>query len=48
MPIERMLRETAKAAKQLVALPDEQVVAILRQVADALEAHQVEVLSANA
>ena len=48
MPIERMLRETAKAAKQLIALPDEQVVAILRQVADALEAHQVEVLSANA
>lgn len=48
MPIERMLRETAKAAKQLVALPDEQVVAILRQAADALEAHQVEVLSANA
>ena len=48
MLIERMLRETAKAAKQLVALPDEQVVAILRQVADALEAHQVEVLSANA
>lgn len=48
MPIEKLLRETAAAAKQLVALPDEQVVAILRQVADALEAHQAKVLAANA
>lgn len=48
MPIEKLLHETAAAAKQLVALPDEQVVAILRQVADALEAHQAEVLAANA
>ena len=48
MPIDKLLRETAAAAKQLVALPDEQVVAILRQVADALEAHQADVLAANA
>ena len=47
MLIERMLRETAAAAKQLIALPDEQVVSILQQVADALEAHQAEVLAAN-
>lgn len=48
MPIDKLLRETAAAAKQLVALPDEQVVAILRQVADALEVHQADVLAANA
>ena len=48
MSIEKLLRETAVAAKQLVALPDEQVVKILRQVADALDAHQAEVLAANA
>ena len=48
MSIEKLLRETAVAAKQLVALPDEQVVEILRQVADALDAHQAEVLAANA
>ena len=48
MPIEKLLHETAVAAKQLVALPDEQVVKILRQVADALDAHQAEVLAANA
>ena len=48
MPIDKLLRETAAAAKQLAALPDEQVVAILRQVADALEAHQADVLAANA
>ena len=48
MPIEKLLHETAAAAKQLVALPDEQVVKILRQVADALDAHQAEVLAANA
>lgn len=47
MSIEKLLRETAVAAKQLVALPDEQVVKILRQVADALDAHQAEVLAAN-
>ena len=48
MSIEKLLRETAVAAKQLVALPDEQVVKILRQVADALDAHLAEVLAANA
>ena len=48
MSIEKLLRETAVAAKQLVALSDEQVVKILRQVADALDAHQAEVLAANA
>ena len=48
MPIEKLLHETAVAAKQLVALPDERVVKILRLVADALEAHQEEVLEANA
>ena len=48
MSIEKLLRETAVAAKQLVALPDEQVVEILRQVADALDAHLAEVLAANA
>ena len=48
MSIEKLLRETAVAAKQLVALPDEQVVKILRQVADALDAYQAEVLAANA
>ena len=48
MPIEKLLHETAAAAKQLVALPDERVVKILRLVADALEAHQEEVLEANA
>ena len=48
MPIEKLLHETAAAAKQLVALPDERVVKILRLVADALEAHQEEVLRANA
>ena len=48
MSIEKLLRETAVAAKQLVALPDEQVVKILRQVADALDAHEAEVLAANA
>ena len=48
MSIEKLLRETAVAAKQLVALPDEQVVKILRQVADALDDHQAEVLAANA
>ena len=48
MSIEKLLRETAVAAKQLVALPDEQVVEILRQVADTLDAHQAEVLAANA
>lgn len=47
MSIEKLLRETAVAAKQLVALPDEQVVKILRQVADALDAHLAEVLAAN-
>ena len=48
MSIEKLLRETAVAAKQLVALSDEQVVKILRQVADALDAHLAEVLAANA
>lgn len=48
MPIEKLLHETAAAAKQLVALPDERVVKILRLVADALETHQEEVLEANA
>ena len=48
MPSEKLLHETAAAAKQLVALPDERVVKILRLVADALEAHQEEVLEANA
>ena len=48
MPIEKLLHETAVAAKQLVALSDEQVVKILRQVADALDAHLAEVLAANA
>ena len=48
MSIEKLLSETASAAKQLVTLPDERVVTILRQVADALDAHQAEVLAANA